>query len=131
MMAMTEPPSPEPPPPETKQASSLECRPVVEMEHHLRFAYQRPIALRLKSETAIKCPFFLNLHNHGDTVGYVKPPEECIAASPGLIINDRTFSPSYGYTIMEYEHVNGVYMLSQPPNLPRVDLIAPIIVTTV
>ena len=122
MMAMAPPlpPPPEPPPSKTP----LDHHPAAaEMAYQLSQVYQRPITLRLKSDTTVRCPFCFKSHDHGsNVVGYVKPPEECTASSPGLIINDRAFNPSYGYTVMEYDHIEGVYMLSQPPNLPRVDL---------
>lgn len=125
-MAMAGPISPpNPPPPEPPLSKPpMDHRPAAaEMAFYLSRLYQRPITLRLKSDTTVRCPFCYKSHEHGSNfVGYVKPPEECISSSPGLIINDRAFNPSYGYTVIEYDHIEGVYMLSQPPNLPIVDL---------
>lgn len=126
MMAMAGPiPPPEPPPSSEPPPSKPppDHRPAAEMAYYLSHLYQRPITLRLKSDVTVRCPFCLKSHDHGSNiVGYTKPPEECTSSSPGLVINDRVFNPSYGYTVMEYDCIEGVYMLSQPPNLPRVDL---------
>ena len=64
-----------------------------------------PVALRQQGNTVIKCPYCGKMHEHAGGSGH---HEAQCSENVEITIDDRSFVPNYGYTIVEYVQKDGV-----------------------
>jgi len=93
---------------------------VEQMRQYLQDFHGIPtIAIREQGSVLVTCPYCDNKHKHD-------PEQEghaiagCIDEFPdgfGIIVNERHFMPSYGYTIYKFRDNNGINELITPVNL--------------
>lgn len=86
-----------------------------QIREYLQGYFGIPIALRELGKEAVKCPYCLENHGHGPQTGHQEAG--CGENGCGIVIGERYFIPSYGYTICEYELRDEINKLILPDNL--------------
>jgi hypothetical protein len=96
--------------PETKNAiASGTPMSVKQMETYLQDFHGFPVAVRQQGTNHITCPYCKKHHHHDPGSGHYEAQcEEENYGTAGIVIGSRSFIPAYGYTIIEYEEVDGV-----------------------
>lgn len=74
-----------------------------------------PVVLRKEGTTSVKCVYCGKTHNHHGPPGhYVAACDEPERFNIGLVVDNRTFVPNYGYTIFDWRKNGKVNELLVP-----------------
>jgi len=91
----------------------------MQMREYLQEYHGIPIAIREQGSPLVSCTYCYNIHEH-DPAEQGHVTAGCIDDNPygfGIIIGEKHFMPSYGYTIYEFRDNNEVNELITPNNL--------------
>lgn len=75
---------------------------------YLQSHFGKPVVLRLHGTTGVVCPYCSELHYHEVPGRNVAGCDEAVRHTMGIVVNDRTYVPNWGYDVFEYVKRKGV-----------------------